>query len=69
MNTWKIDIAHATATHERTGLIVKLTQSADGTVTGRPIAPVPAGIGLDNGPALIREAGEAYLEAILEGME
>lgn len=62
---WKIDAERHTATHTLTGLVIKFTHQADGKIDGRPIAPVPAGIDLGNGTILLRQANDAYLEAML----
>lgn len=62
---WQVDLNAHLATHTLTGLRVRFVEHEDGTRFARPISPVPAGVSLENGATLLREADDAYLEAIL----
>lgn len=62
---WKIDTERRTATHTLTGMVVKFTHQADGKIDRRLVSPLPAGVGIDNAAHYMREAGDAYLEAML----
>lgn len=62
--TWTIDLAAATATHS-SGLIVKFSPvpGESGAFDGNIAGPLPAGLNPASLARLMREAGEAYIDA------